>query len=279
VKVYPNFAEVTKYTLFATDNRLSQIGIKKHRRRGEGLSFHQLRDYRAGDALRQIDWKATARLQRLISREYQDERDQQVVFLIDCGRRMLAKDDALSHFDHALNAVLLLSYVALRQGDAVGFFAFAGPQRFLPPRKGALTINTVLNNVYDLQPTTHASDYALAASELIKRLKKRSLVVLVTNLRDEDAEELRPAITLLRQRHLVVLASLQEAVLNQVAQQPVQGFDQALLLASTDIYLEQRRQAHQALKNFGVMMLDVEPAQLPVALVNRYLDIKLSGRL
>lgn len=279
VKVYPNFAEVTKYTLFATDNRLSQLGIKKHRRRGEGLSFHQLRDYRAGDALRQIDWKATARLQRLISREYQDERDQQVVFLIDCGRRMLAKDDALSHFDHALNAVLLLSYVALRQGDAVGFFAFAGPQRFLPPRKGAQTINTVLNNVYDLQPTTHASDYAQAASELIKRLKKRSLIVLVTNLRDEDAEELRPAITLLRQRHLVVLASLQEAVLNQVAQQPVQAFDDALQLAATDIYLEQRRQAHQALKKFGVMMLDVEPAQLPVALVNRYLDIKLSGRL
>ena len=279
VKVYPNFAEVAKYTLFATDNRLSQLGIKKHRRRGEGLSFHQLRDYRAGDALRQIDWKATARLQRLISREYQDERDQQVVFLIDCGRRMLAKDDALSHFDHALNAVLLLSYVALRQGDAVGFFAFAGPQRFLPPRKGALTINTVLNNVYDLQPTTHASDYALAASDLIKRLKKRSLVVLVTNLRDEDAEELHPAIALLRKRHLVVLASLQEAVLNQVVQQPVQSFDQALRVAATDIYLEQRRQAHQALKNFGVMLLDVEPARLPVALVNRYLDIKLSGRL
>lgn len=279
VKVYPNFAEVAKYTLFALDNRLSQIGIKKHRRRGEGLSFHQLRDYRAGDALRQIDWKATARLKRLISREYQDERDQQVIFLIDCGRRMLAKDDALSHFDHALNAVLLLSYVALRQGDAVGFFAFAGPQRFLPPRKGAMTINTVLNNVYDLQPTTHASDYAQAASELLKRLNKRSLVVLVTNLRDEDAEDLRPAITLLRQRHLVVLASLQEAVLNQVAQQPVQSFDNAVRLAATDIYLEQRRQAHQALKNFGVMMLDVEPAQLPVALVNRYLDIKLSGRL
>ena len=202
VKVYPNFAEVAKYTLFATDNRLSQLGIKKHRRRGEGLSFHQLRDYRAGDALRQIDWKATARLQRLISREYQDERDQQVVFLIDCGRRMLAKDDALSHFDHALNAVLLLSYVALRQGDAVGFFAFAGPQRFLPPRKGAQTINTVLNNVYDLQPTTHASDYAAAAGELLKRLKKRSLVVLVTNLRDEDADELRPAISLLRRRQI-----------------------------------------------------------------------------
>ncbi len=279
VKVYPNFAEVAKYALFATDNRLSQLGIKKQRRRGEGLAFHQLRDYRAGDALRQIDWKATSRLKRLISREYQDERDQQVVFLIDCGRRMLAKDDALSHFDHVLNAVLLLSYVALRQGDGVGFFAFAGPQRFLPPRKGAAAINAVLNSVYDLQPSTHAPDYARAASDLITRLKKRSLVVLLTNLRDEDAEELRPAIALLRQQHLVVLASLQEAALNQVAAQPVENFNDALRLTATDIYLEQRRLAHQALKHYGVVMLDVEPAQLPVALVNRYLDIKRSGSL
>jgi uncharacterized protein (DUF58 family) len=279
VKVYPNFAAVAKYALFATDNRLSQIGIKKHRRRGEGLAFHQLREYRAGDALRQIDWKATSRLKRLISREYQDERDQQVVFLIDCGRRMLAKDDALSHFDHALNAVLLLSYVALRQGDGVGFFAFAGPQRFLPPRKGASAINAMLNSVYDLQPSTHAPDYALAATDLITRLKKRSLVVLITNLRDEDAEELRPAVALLRQQHLVVLASLQETALNQVAAQSVQNFNDALRLAATDIYLEQRRLAHQALKHYGVIMLDVEPAQLPVALVNRYLDIKRSGHL
>lgn len=279
VKVYPNFAEVAKYALFATDNRLSQIGIRKYRRRGEGLSFHQLREYRGGDALRQIDWNASARLKRLISREYQDERDQQVVFLIDCGRRMLAKDGELSHFDHALNALLLLSYVALRQGDGVGFLAFAGAARFLPPRKGAMAVNAVLNAVYDLQPTRHAPDYAQAATDLITRLRKRSLVVILSNLRDEDAEELKPALSLLRQQHLVVLASLQETVLNHVAQQEVRDFDDALNLAATQVYLEQRRMAHQALQRSGVLLLDVEPARLPVALVNRYLDIKLSGRL
>ncbi len=279
VKVYPNFAEVAKYALFATDNRLSQIGIRKYRRRGEGLSFHQLREYRGGDALRQIDWNASARLKRLISREYQDERDQQVVFLIDCGRRMLAKDDELSHFDHALNALLLLSYVALRQGDGVGFLAFAGTPRFLPPRKGATAVNAVLNAVYDLQPSSHAPDYAQAATDLITRLRKRSLVVILSNLRDEDAEELKPALSLLRQQHLVVLASLQETVLNRIAQQEVKDFSDALNLAATQVYLEQRRTAHQALQRSGVLLLDVEPARLPVALVNRYLDIKLSGRL
>lgn len=279
VRVYPNFAAIAKYTLFATDNRLSQLGIRKRRRRGEGLDFHQLREYRLGDALRQIDWKATSRVKRLISREYQDERDQQIVFMIDCGRRMLAKDGELSHFDHALNAVLLLSYVALRQGDAVGFLAFAGIDRFLPPLKGAPSINTVLNSVYDLQASTHVPDYARAATELLKRLRKRSLVVIITNLRDEDAEELRPAVSLLRRQHLVILASLQERVLNQVAEQTVYDFHDAVRLAATDIYLEERRLAHEELKHYGVMVLDVEPQILPVTLVNRYLDIKLSGQL
>jgi uncharacterized protein (DUF58 family) len=279
VRIYPNFAEVAKYTLFATDHRLSQMGIKKRRRRGEGLEFHQLREYRVGDPLRQIDWKATSRHKRLISREYQEERDQQIVFLIDCGRRMLAKDSQLSHFDHALNAMLLLSYVALRQGDAVSFMSFAGPERFLPPQKGAASINVVLNAVYDLQPTLHSPDYPRAATDLLTRLRKRSLVVILTNLRDEDADELMPAIALLRRQHLVLLASLQEEIINQAASAPVHDFADALHLAATDLFLEERRRAHEEIKRFGAQTLDVEPVQLPVALVNRYLDIKSSGRL
>jgi len=117
VRVYPNFRALAKYTLLATDNRLSQIGVLQVRRRGEGMEFHQLREYRQGDPQRAIDWKATARTQRLIAREYEEEKDQRVLLVIDCGRRMAAKDDDLSHFDHALNAGLLLAHVALRQGD------------------------------------------------------------------------------------------------------------------------------------------------------------------
>ena len=119
VRVYPNFRALAKYTLLATDNRLSQIGVLQVRRRGEGMEFHQLREYREGDPHRAIDWKATARTARLISREYEDEKDQRVMLVVDCGRRMAAKDevgeDALSHFDHTLNAALLLAHAAVRQ--------------------------------------------------------------------------------------------------------------------------------------------------------------------
>ena len=128
VRVYPNFRALAKYTLLATDNRLSQIGVLQVRRRGEGMEFHQLREYRQGDAQRAIDWKATSRTQRLIAREYEEEKDQRVLLVIDCGRRMASKDDELSHFDHALNAALLLAHVALRQGDAVGMMTMGGDQ-------------------------------------------------------------------------------------------------------------------------------------------------------
>ncbi len=279
VRVYPNFATTTKYALLATENRLGQLGIRKLQRRGEGLEFHQLREYHAGDALRQIDWNATSRYKKLISKEYQDERDQQIVFLIDCGRRMLAQDGPLSHFDHTLNAILLLCYVALRQGDALGLLTFSGEPRWLAPRKGMQTMNMILNTIYDLQPSTRTSDYLLVAQELMKKLKKRSFVILVSNLRDEDSDELLAAMQLLRKKHLVLLASLQEGILNDVLGQPVNTFEEALRHAATLDYLNYRQQIGEVMKSHGILYLDATPEQLPVKIVNRYLEIKRSGVL
>ncbi len=279
VKVYPNFAAVTKYALLATQDRLGQLGIRRLQRRGEGLEFHQLREYQSGDVLRQIDWNATSRLKKLISKEYQDERDQRVIFLIDCGRRMLAQDGVLSHFDHTLNAVLLLSYVALRQGDALGLMTFSGEPRWLPPRKGINTLNVVLDNLYDLQPTMQASDYLWAAHQLMVRHPRRALVIVISNLRDEESDELLPALQLLRRKHLVLLASLQERILNEVLTQPVDNFDSALRYTATHHYLSQRHQAHEIYKEHGIIYFDTEAEQLPIMMVNRYLEIKRAGKL
>ena len=279
IRVYPNFAAVAKYTLLAADSRLSQMGIRKQRRRGEGQDFHQLREYHQGDALRQVDWKSSARLRKLISREYQEERDQEIIFLLDCGHRMLARDGDLSHFDHSLNAILLVAYVALRQGDAVGFGSFSGDERWLKPIKGNSRINHLFNTLYDLQPTSQAPDYAAAATRLLLRQKKRCLVMLITNLRDEDNSDLLPAIHLLRQKHLVLVASMREQALDMELEHEVKDFDQALRHAATREYLQQRRHALDGLKASGVLCLDVIPHDLSVSLVNEYLDIKAGGKL
>jgi uncharacterized protein (DUF58 family) len=273
-RVYPNFAALVRYALFATDQRLSQIGVLQRQRRGEGLEFHQLREYREGDVQRQIDWKATSRSGKLISREYQDERDQNIVFLIDCGRRLAARDDELSHFDHVLNAVLLLAYVSLRQGDAAGFLTMSGPTRYMAPRKSPASVNAMLNQLYDLQPTLLTSDYYAAAVELMQRVRKRSLVVIVSNLRDEDEDTLTPALRLLCKRHLVLFASVREAILSRVMTARVDSFERALTYAATSQYLRARELACARLERGGAQFLDVEPAQLPIALVNRYLNIK-----
>lgn len=279
VKVYPNFAPVKNYAALAGGHRLAQLGIHRRRRRGEGSEFHQLRDYRPGDSLRQVDWKATARCRRLISKDYQDEQDQQVVCLLDCGRRMRSLDGRLSHFDHTLTALLLLAYVALRQGDAVGLLTFAGPERWLPPRKTRGTLDRLMAAVHDLEPGLEPTDYLAAAQAALSRLRKRSLVVLITNLRDEDDETLGPALRLLRRRHRVILASLREPDLDLALQAPVQHFAQALRAGALDAYLAQRRQAFARLGAQGAVALDVLPRQLPVALVNRYLAEKGAGAI
>ena len=280
-RVFPNFRALTRYTLLATDNRLSQIGVLQVRRRGEGMEFHQLREYRQGDSQRAIDWKATARTARLIAREYEDERDQRVLLVIDCGRRMAAKDDALSHFDHALNAALLLAHVALRQGDAVGVLTMGAPgtPRYVAPRKSVAAVNTILERLYDLEPSLAMPDYLRAAREVMARMRRRALVVMLTNLRDEDDDTLTPALGLLRKRHLVVLASLREAILGRALAARVDSFERAVTHAAAAEYLAQRERAFRRIGAAGALCLDVEPERLAISLVNRYLELKRQGRL
>ncbi|NWA36161.1 DUF58 domain-containing protein [Pseudomonas reactans] len=279
-RVYPDFARLYGAQLQGVDNWLSQLGVRQRQRRGLGLEFHQLREFREGDSLRQIDWKATARQRTPIAREYQDERDQQIVFMLDCGRRMRSQDDQLSHFDHALNACLLLSYVALRQGDAVGLCTFAGDQpRYLAPVKGSSQLNLLLNAVYDLDTTRRNADYQAAASQLLARQKRRALVIVITNLRDQDDETLLAAVKRISRQHRVLVVSLREEALDQLRQAPVQTLPEALAYSGTIDYLNTRNELHDRLSAQGLSLLDTLPSELGPALVTRYLGWKKAGVL
>ncbi len=278
-RVLPNFRPVLTQGLAGLEARLVNLGVHLQRKRGDGLEFEQLRDYRSGDSMRHIDWKATARRGQLIARQYQEERNQQVVLMLDCGRRMHAREGDLTHFDHILNAVLLLAYIAIRQGDAVGLQAFAGAPRWLPPVRGAAALGQVLHALHDLQTTDQQADYVTAAAELAKQQRRRALVVLMTNIRDEDTGDLLTAIHALRQRHLVLVASLRERELGALTDQPVDDLASALEVSSSHLYLAARRKAHARIRSAGAFVLDVEPQDLPASLVSSYVDIKRAGRL
>jgi uncharacterized protein (DUF58 family) len=243
------------------------------------MEFHQLREYRQGDSQRAIDWKATSRTARLISREYEEEKDQRVLLVVDCGRRMASKDGELSHFDHTLNAALLLAHVALRQGDAVGMLTMGGVHRYCEPRKSIAAVHAIMNRMFDVEPTLAVPDYHRAATDVMRQVRRRALVILLTNLRDEDDAGLLPALALLRSRHLVVLASLREAILSRALTARVDSFDRAVTHAAAADYLALRERTFRRIGASGVVTLDVEPEKLPITLVNRYLQLKKTGQL
>ncbi len=287
LRVYPNFAALARYAWLSGDRRLAQIGIKSFVQRGQGTDFRQLAEYQRGDPLRHLDAKASLRQRRPVVREYQDERDQCVMFLLDCGRRMradeqLAQAGVGSHFDDALDALMLLAYVALSEGDEVGAMTFGcddANRRDCAPRKGMGTLNVLMNKMHDLQPGVHHSDHLAAAQDLSRRLRRRSLVIVLTNFRDEDSPELQPALRLLRRRHLVLLASLRETALGRVAAQPIQRAEDAVSVASAHLLSQARHDAFARVVDHDKLSIDVEPRALASTLVNRYHQVKRAGLL
>ena len=282
--VFPNFASVSRYAWLATDRRLADIGIKTQVQRGEGTDYKQLAEYRPGDSIRHIDWKATLKQSRPIVRQFQDERDQCVIFLIDCGRRMRADEGTVhgSHFDEALNATMLLAHVALKDGDEVGAITFGtSPEnkRAFAPRKGLTTLSALTVLLHDIQPEATHSDYLIAARDLMRVHAKRALIVLLTNFRDEDAPELDAALKLLRSRHLVLLASLRERVLREITEQPLKAAHHAVEVAGAHLFAQARRDAFRRLAERDALMVDAEPERLAVELVNRYRTVKRAGLL
>jgi uncharacterized protein (DUF58 family) len=283
-RVYPDFSRLARRAWLAGDRRRAELGIKSWRRRGEGTDFKQLTDYRVGDAVRHIDWKATLRSDRPIIREYQDERDQNIILLIDCGRRMRADERqegaGRTHFDQVLDAALLLAYVALRHGDAVGAMTFGTGEpggQLLRPAKGVGALNALMAALHDAQPTLRHSDYLGAARALLFQHRKRSLVIVLTNFRDEDSTELGAALSLLRSRHLVLLASLRERVVLEIASQELASPQALVEVAASHLHAQARRDAFVRLAGRDALMLDAEPEHLAIELVNRYQAVKRAG--
>lgn len=276
-RVYPNYAPVLRLALLAIENRPEASAQLLQTFAGMSREFRQLRDFREGDALSQVDWKATARRQKFIAREYEEQRDQVILFLLDGGRRMRAEDDGLPQFDHALNALLLVSWLALREGDQVGVLSFGDSLRWLAPVKGPQSMPRLLEHLYDLHSSLTPSDYREAVEELMARQKRRAMVILLTNLRAERVGDLTESLGFLASRHHVLAASLREAAVESALAEPVASWSGTLAAAAAAHYLEGREQTLAALEQRGVRTLEATAAQFPLALAQRYLEAKKRG--
>jgi len=285
-RVFPDFKRQASLAWIATDRRLAELGIKNVRRRGQGMDFDQLTEYRAGDPVRNIDWKATLKHGQPIVRVFQEERDQSVLFMLDCGRRMRADDTqsgiGASHFDQSLDALMLLTFVALASGDAVGAMTFgtaAGQEKRFAPRKGRQTLNELMAALGDVEPSPMFSDYLEGAAEVMRRQRKRGLIVLITNCREEDSVELLAALRLLRSRHVVVVANLREQIVAALAAQPLSHPESVFEVAAALDYEQRRRDMLRRLATGGAVLIDCEPRSLGVELVKRYTVLKRTGAI
>jgi uncharacterized protein (DUF58 family) len=277
IRVYPDVRQIARYTVLARRDRLSTLGVRRTRKLGTDNEFERLRDYMEGDEPRHMDWRATARRRKLTVRAHQVNQSQRLVFLIDCGR-MMAGDTGggLSPLDHALNAMLLLAHVALIRGDQVGLLAFSDRVRaYVPPAGGARRIERLVHSVHNVFPELVEPRYDRAFVELERRYRKRSLVILITNLFDDvNAQIVADHLGILVGRHLPLLVLLRDHDLFALAEgAPDEGrrFYQGAAAAAL---LNARERTLAGLRGRGVLTLDVFPDDMTAPLVNRYLHIK-----
>jgi uncharacterized protein (DUF58 family) len=277
VRVYPDIHQIARYTVLARRDRLSTIGLRQTRRLGTDNEFERLRDYIDGDDPRHLDWRATARRSKLTCRAFQQNQSQRIIFLLDCGRLMAGDTgDGLSPLDHALNAMLLLAHVALIRGDQVGLLAFSDRVRaFVAPEGGPRRIRRLVHSVHNVFPDMIESRYDRAFLELEKRCRKRSLVVLLTNLFDElNAQVLGEYLQNLTGRHLPLGAFLRDYDLFALADKAAESGPELYKAAAAAALLSWRERVIGRLRLQGVLTLDVFPRELTAVLVNRYLEIK-----
>jgi len=280
VNVYPDMKQITEYDLLARTNRLSLLGLRRSRKIGQDNEFERLRDYTQDDNYKHIDWRSTARRRKLTVRDFQANQSQRIMFMVDCGRMMTGTAGDISLLDHSLNAMLMLSYVGLRQGDSVGMISFSDRiHNYTPAKSGVKHINRLLHASYNQHAEYVESRYDEAFLYLRTHCLKRSLVVLVTNVIDEiNAHQVKQYMGSLTGRHLPLAVLLRDReVFSAIDDFEATSYPNRSTIyqaaAAADV-LTWRHHVIRDLKHQGVLALDLFPEQLTSELVNQYLEIK-----
>jgi uncharacterized protein (DUF58 family) len=281
VRVYPrlqplHYADLATYRRVAT-----KWGLRPTKWRGEGREFESLREYVEGDDPRKIHWKATARLDRPIVQQYQAEKNQIVMILLDVGRLMSAESEGRTKLDHALEAAVHLAHTAISGGDQAGILAFADRViSFIPPRGTPEQLQLILEGTLSLRPALVEPQYEQALLWLRSQVRRRSLVVIYTDLLDEVASEnLLAAVSLLRPLHLPLCVAIRESEWDELLARPpskVQGVYERAVLQEL---LRQRSKALGGLVQKGALAMDLPPSKLSIGTMERYLEVKRRGLL
>ena len=280
VRVYPDLSAVERYGALHVRNRLIEAGLRRMRLRGTGTELENLRDWAPGDQFRSIEWKATARRGRLMVAEYEVERSQNVMIVLDAGRLMTPRVDEQRKFDYAITAALSVASIASLANDKIGLVAFAGEiLRAQAPRSGR-SISSIAAQVHDLEPRFEESDYARAFSYVRAHVRKRSLIVFFTDMVDPVAQSsVLAQVGVLAKRHVVICVFMNDRAIDRALEtSPRTGSDVYAAAVALELR-DERRAAAAILQRLGVQVIDVPARELTTALIDRYLLVKQRGLL
>jgi uncharacterized protein (DUF58 family) len=276
VAVFPNVVAIKRVQLTLRRGLRAMAGLRRARPPGASTAFAGLRDYVRGDDVRRVSWTATARRDRPVVVEVEAERGQQVMIAIDCGRLMTAPAGDLDKLDHAVNAALMLAWVAQAYGDRVGLMTFDDHVTgFIKPERGSTQLRRLTEALYAIKPQYVEPDFGHAMTHLALRIGRRSMVVVLTDVQDREAsKELVAHCLRLSAKHLVLVVAMSDPAVLAARNSPIATGARAYEWAAAEEFVASRRESFELLRRGGVLGLDVVAGSLSPALVERYLELK-----
>lgn len=276
IKVYPSFLMLHRYELLAMSDNLTELGIKRIRRVGHQTEFEQIKDYVKGDDYRTINWKASARRHDLMVNVYQDERSQQIYSVIDKGRVMQQAFRKMTLLDYAINASLVLSYVAMRKDDKAGLITFDEHfDTFVPASKQPGHMHTLLENLYSQQTTFGETDFSSLCVHAGKHVNKRSLFVLYTNFSSMSSLNRQLAyLQQLNRQHRLLVVFFEDADLKAYIDSPEKDAEDYYRHVIAEKFAFEKRLIVTTLKQHGIYSLLTTPENLSIDVINKYLEMK-----
>ncbi len=276
VKVYPSYIQMRRYQLLAVSNRLQEAGVKRIRKLGHSLEFEQIKEYVRGDDFRTINWKATARKDALMVNNYTDERSQQIYCIISKARVMKMPFGGMTLLDHAINAALVLSNVALVKQDKAGLITFAeNLDAFIPADKKTTQMNLILETLYKQQTRFLEADFEKLFSVIRNRISNRSLLVLFTNFESvESLQREMPALKRIARYHLLLVVFFENTELKSLTTKKATKLEDIYIQTIAEKFSFEKRLMVKELHKNGILSILTTPENLTVNTVNKYLELK-----
>lgn len=281
IPTYPSFKKMHRFSILAASNRLTEIGVKQIRKMGNSTEFEQIKEYVKGDDIRTINWKASARKNSLMVNNYIDERSQQIYCIINKGRVMQMPFDGLTLLDHAINASLILTNVALGKKDKAGLITFSNKtSTFLPADAKPTQLNYVLENLYKEETTFLESDFEKLYGLIRGRITHRSLLVLFTNFETyASLERELPFLKKISSNHLLMVVFFENTEIKKLLENEAENIEQVYAKTIAEKFGFEKRKIVRELNNNGILTLLTTPKQLTINTINKYLELKMRSAI